>query len=186
VDSGDARFRLLAIRAQILHAQGKLDQARSMIDYLVKAQGLARRVEETPVGLVFSPDDEERNLWPRYLSARLSSEAASPTPLPRGSTGEDENTPDLRIPDVFDGRGGPGLGGGLRIPVPNRGQGPFGPGLGPGPGGARLGGPPFGPGQRPGFFPPPPRPLEPVPQGQPRRRRWGQTGLRPERVPGFQ
>jgi hypothetical protein len=178
-DSGDARFRLLALRAQIHHAQGKLDLARSMLDYLVKVQGEKRKVEETPAGLVFSPDDDQRSLWPRYLAGRLAAESASSPLPPRESSAEDEDTLDLRIPDVFDG--------GVRIPFPNRGLGPFGPGLGPGPGGARLGGPPFGPGRQPGIFPPPPpRPFDPGQPPQPRRRRWGQPGFRADRGPGFQ
>ena len=35
----DLRFRLLALRAQVLHARGMTDQARAIVDYLLKMQG---------------------------------------------------------------------------------------------------------------------------------------------------
>ena len=47
-------------------------QARAIIDYLLKAQGgQTRRVEETPVGMVFTPAEDPDHLWTRYLAQRL-------------------------------------------------------------------------------------------------------------------
>ena len=126
-------------------------------------------VEQTPLGLVFSPADDPGHLWPRYLSQRLTAKPAATTPNSE-PLAEEDNAINLRMPNLIEGLMGRDLdpGGGIPFPRPRQDvPGPgFGPGLRPGfgPGGPRPGVPPFGPGRPRRFFPPPhPAPWDPAP-----------------------
>lgn len=163
----DLRFRLLALRAQVVHAQGLTHQARAIIDYLSRVQGGQQRVEETPVGNVLSPSDDPGHLWTRYLAQHLIDKPAASKSSPGDNPGEEDEGIDLRMPNPMEGIDGRAIDGRIRFPFPQRGPGlgGFGPGVGPGPGVGRMGGGPFGPGpQRPQrLFPPqPPQPAEPA------------------------
>jgi hypothetical protein len=187
-------LELLPLRAQILHAQGETDRARSIADYLLKARGETRLVEDTPAGPVFSPTDDPTLLWNRYLAEKLAS-APSPASLRPGEPRMEDDALLFLVPNLLDGLDRGEIGGGPRIPFPNRGMGPGGPGAGRfgpqgggrfgGPGGGRFGGPPFGPGRaQQGLFPPPPpRPFLPGGQFQPTRRRGGPRVFRMDQPP---
>ncbi len=181
--SADSRFRLLALRAQILHAREMTPQSSAILDYLLKVQGgPVRRIEETPAGPVLTPVEESGRTWTRYLAQRLSEKSAALKPSP-GDPADTEETIDLRLPvpmDGFDGR----LNDGPFQPPPRRiGPGGFAPGMVPGPGAGRMGGGPMGPGigrpQR--RFAPPPLPPQPAqPEGRfPRRFRPFDRGQAP-------
>ena len=101
--SEDLRFRLLSLRAQTLQAQGQPDRARAIVDYLVKVRGArTNRVEETPLGLVYTPVDDPGHFWPHYLAQRFSAKPA-PADVPAGEpVAEDDNAIDLRRPNLMD------------------------------------------------------------------------------------
>jgi len=161
----DLKFRLLALRAQVLHAQDMTLQARAVVDYLLKVQGgQTRRVEETPVGMVFTPAEEPGCLWTRYLAQRLINKSPATKSSPGDNPGENEEVINLRMPIPMDGFDGRVIDEGIQLPQRGPGLGGFGPGMVPGPGAGRMGGGPFGPGlQRPQrLMPPqPPQPAEP-------------------------
>ncbi len=168
--SEDLRFRLLSLRAQTLQAQGQSERSRAIVDYLVKVRGArSRRVEETPLGLVFSPADDPGHLWPRYLALRLSAKPASPASPTGEPLAEEDNAIDLQMPNLIEGVIRREIDAGARIPFPRPGPDVLGPGLPPvlGPGGGRPGGPPFGPERPRRVFPPPaPGSLGPAPPGR--------------------
>jgi len=159
------KFRLLALRAQVLHAQEMTLQARAVVDYLLKIQGgQTRRVEETPVGMVFTPVEDPGRLWTRYLAQRLLDKSPAPKSSPADNPGENEDAIDLRMPIPMGGFDGRLIEEGIQFPQRGPRLGGFGPGMAPGPGAGRMGGGPFVPGlQRPQrFIPPqPPQPAEP-------------------------
>ena len=179
----DQRFRLLALRAQILHARDMNSQARAVIDYLLKIQGqTGQRVEETPVGMVFSPTDDSGRLWTRYLAERLVDKPKGLKTAPGESLGENEEAIDLRFPVPMDGFDGRLIDERIQFQLRGPGRGGFGPGMAPGPGAARIGGGPLGPGlQRPQrLLPPqPPQPAEPGGPFPRRFRRFGRPGQGP-------
>ena len=181
----DLRFRLLALRAQVLHARDMTHQARAVIDYLLKVQGgQTRRVEETPAGMVLTQVADPGRLWTRYLSQRLidKSPAAKSFPGDNPGAGENEEGIDLRMPIPMDGFDGRVIDEGIQLPRRRPGLGGFGPGMAPGAGAGRMGGGPFGPGlQRPQhLFPPqPPQPAEPGAPFQQRFRRFDRPGQGP-------
>ena len=179
----DLRFRLLALRAQVLHARDMTHQARAVIDYLLKVQGVqTRRVEETPAGMVLTQVDDPGRLWTRYLSQRLIDKSPAAKSSPGDNPGENEEGIDLRIPIPMDGFDGRVINEGIQFPRRRPGLGGFGPGMAPGPGAGRMAGGPFGPGlQRPQrLFPPqPPQPAEPGGPFQRRFRRFDRPGQGP-------
>jgi len=179
----DLRFRLLALRAQVLHARDMTHQARAVIDYLLKVQGVqTRRVEETPAGMVLTQVDDPGRLWTRYLSQRLIDKSPAAKSSPGDNPGENEEGIDLRIPIPMDGFDGGVINEGIQFPRRRPGLGGFGPGMAPGPGAGRMAGGPFGPGlQRPQrLFPPqPPQPAEPGGPFQRRFRRFDRPGQGP-------
>ncbi len=179
----DLRFRLLALRAQVLHARDMTHQARAVIDYLLKVQGVqTRRVEETPAGMVLTQVDDPGRLWTRYLSQRLIDKSPAAKSSPGDSPGENEEGIDLRIPNPMDGFDGGVINEGIQFPRRRPGLGGFGPGIAPGPGAGRMAGGPFGPGlQRPQrLFPPqPPQPAVPGGPFQQRFRRFDRPGQGP-------
>jgi hypothetical protein len=178
-DTPDAIFQLLALRAQVMHARNMTQQARSIVDYLLKVQGgQRRRVEETPLGMVFTPADDRGQLWTRYLAQRLVETATVPNSSPADSPGENEDPIDLRIQVPQDIQNGRIMDEGLQFQLPGPRRGGFRPGMPPAPGAARMGGRPLGPGMQrpPRVFPPqPPQPAEP---GAPLPRRFGGFGRR--------
>jgi hypothetical protein len=159
--STELRLRLLAARAQLLHAQGQAERARAMIDYLLNFQRPETRVvEDTPAGLVLARADDPTRDWLLYVSGRLA-QPPEKAAQGAGTAGEDEdNEIDLRLPGPFFGPQGLNFDG---RPRPQVRFGPM-PGAGPrfgGPAGLQPGGP-FIPGRFPGALPPlPPRPLRP-------------------------
>ncbi|MBV8128679.1 MAG: PD40 domain-containing protein [Planctomycetaceae bacterium] len=175
----DLRFRLLALRAQVLHAWDMTHQARAIIDYLLKVQGgQTHRVEETPAGMVLTQVADPGRLWTRYLAQRL----VDKSPAAKSSPGENEEGIDLRIPIPMDGFDGRVIDEGIHFPRRRPGLGGFGPGMAPGPGAGRMAGGPFGPGlQRPQrLFPPqPPQPAEPGGPFPRRFRRFDRPGQGP-------
>ena len=179
----DLRFRLLALRAQVLHARDMTHQARAVIDYLLKVQGVqTRRVEETPAGMVLTQVDDPGRLWTRYLSQRLIDKSPAAKSSPGDNPGENEEGIDLRIPIPMDGFDGGVINEGIQFPRRRPGLGGFGPGMAPGPEAGRMAGGPFGPGlQRPQrLFPPqPPQPAEPGGPFQQRFRRFDRPGQGP-------
>ena len=135
----DLRFRLLALRAQVLHARDMTHQARAVIDYLLKVQGVqARRVEETPAGMVLTQVDDPARLWTRYLSQRLIDKSPAAKSSPGDNPGENEEGIDLRIPIPMDGFDGRVIKEGIEFPRRRPGLGGFGPGMAPGPGAGRM------------------------------------------------
>ncbi len=106
--TSDARFRLLAIRAQILHARDMTHQARAITDYLLKVQGgPARRVEETVAGMVFTPVDDSIRPWTRYLAQGLIDKLTQVKSFPGDNPADNEEGIDIRMPvpmDGFDGQ----------------------------------------------------------------------------------
>ncbi len=179
----DLRFRLLALRAQVLHARDLTHQARAIIDYLLKVQGgQTRRVEETPAGMVLTEVADPGRLWTRYLSQRLIDKSPAAKSSPGDNPGENEEGIDLRMPIPMDGFDGRIIDEGIQFPQRRPGRGGFGPGMAPGPGAGRMGGGPFGPGlQRPQrLFPPqPPQPAEPGGPFPQRFRRFDRPGQGP-------
>ncbi len=179
----DLRFRLLALRAQVLHARDMTHQARAVIDYLLKVQGVqTRRVEETPAGMVLTEVADPGRLWTRYLSQRLIDKSPAAKSSPGDNPGENEEGIDLRMPIPMDGFDGRIIDEGIQFPQRRPGLGGFGPGMAPGPGAGRMGGGPFGPGlQRPQrLFPPqPPQPAEPGGPFPQRFRRFDRPGQGP-------
>jgi hypothetical protein len=158
-------------------------QARAVIDYLLKVQGVqTRRVEETPAGMVLTQVDDPGRLWTRYLSQRLIDKSPAAKSSPGDNPGENEEGIDLRIPIPMDGFDGGVINEGIQFPRRRPGLGGFGPGMAPGPGAGRMAGGPFGPGmQRPQrLFPPqPPQPAEPGGPFQQRFRRFDRPGQGP-------
>ena len=156
--TADRRLLIVGLRAQILQAQGQLYKARPIVDYLIRLQGAQpRRIEDTPLGPVFSEPADPRCLWPTYLSQFMTPNKT----WPGGNPGEDPDTtrplPHQVVP------GGPAFGADLLPGIPDR----FGvPGFDP----RRMGGGPFRPDHQPGFFPPP-APPRPVDTAVPRIRR---------------
>jgi hypothetical protein len=149
--STEARLRILGLRAQVLHAQGQTFRARAIARYLVQSQGArSRQVEETPLGLVFSQQDDPARLWPLYLAEFTAEKHGLPSEA-LGDENDDANRQWARRGGfdarVFDGAG--------LLPFP-RGQALE--GFDPRP----MGGP-FRPERQPRFFPPPapPRPVDP-------------------------
>ncbi len=179
----DLRFRLLALRAQVLHARDLTHQARAVIDYLLKAQGgQTRRVEETPAGMVLTEVADPGRLWTRYLSQRLIDKSPAAKPSPGDNPGENEEDIDLRTPIPMDGFDDRIIDEGIQFPQRRPGLGGFGPGMAPGPGAGRMGGGPFGPGlQRPQRLSPPqpPQPAEPGGPFPQRFRRFDRPGQGP-------
>ena len=156
--TADRRLLIVGLRAQILQAQGQLYKAKPIVDYLIRLQGAQpRRIEDTPLGPVFSQPADPRCLWPTYLSQFMTPNKT----WPGGNPGEDADTtrplPHQVVP------GGPAFGADLLPGIPDR----FGvPGFDP----RRMGGGPFRPDHQPGFFPPP-APPRPVDTAVPRIRR---------------
>ena len=169
----DLRFRLLALRAQVLHARDMTHQARAVIDYLLKVQGgQTRRVEETPAGMVLTQVADPGRLWTRYLSQRLIDKSPAAKSSPGDNPGENEEGIDLRMPIPMDGFDGRVINDGIQFPRRRPGLGGFGPGMAPGPGAGRMAGGPFGPGlQRPQRHFPPQTP-QPAESGGPFQRRF--------------
>jgi hypothetical protein len=169
--SADVRHCILSLRAQILQAQGQSHRARPIADYLVRVQGApSRRVEETPVGPVFSQINDPASLWPRYLSQFLAGKAGSPRSPQDLIPGVEAEGSDHRFLNDIDGLDWRGIDG--VVPPMRRRQGRE--GFDPRP----MGGP-FGPDRLPRFFPPPapPRPVGPVPPLLPRFRRPDRPGV---------
>jgi len=179
----DLRFRLLALRAQVLHARDMTHQARAVIDYLLKVQGgQTRRVEETAAGMVLTQVADPGRLWTRYLAQRLIDKSPAAKSSPGDNPGENEEGIDPRIPIPMDGFDGRVIDEGIQFPRRRPGLGGFGPGMAPGPGAGHMGGGPFGPGlQRPQrLFPPqPPQPAEPGGSFPQRFRRFDRPGQGP-------
>jgi Tol biopolymer transport system component len=93
------RLSLLSLRAQLLWARGEKTEARSVIDYLATCEDPDRRlVEETPLGLVFTPYISPQQAWARYLSSRAIDHNPLKTP-PRGELPPDVIDP--RLQDAF-------------------------------------------------------------------------------------
>ena len=92
------RLALLSVRAQLLWLRGEKSEARAVIDYLASCEEPNRRlVEETPLGLVFSPYISSQQAWARYLSARAADESQLKSP-PRGELPADVIDPRLQDP----------------------------------------------------------------------------------------
>ncbi len=178
------KFRLLALRAQVLQARNQTLQARAVVDYLLKVQGgQTRRVEETPVGMVFTPAEDPGRLWTRYLAQRLIEKSPATKSSPGDNPGENGEGIDLRMPMPMGGFDGRIIDEGIQFPQRGPRLGGFGPGNAPGPGAGRMGGGPFGPGfQRPQRLNPlqPPQPAEPGGPFPRRLRRFNRPGQGPE------
>jgi hypothetical protein len=166
--SSEMRLRLVAARAQVLHAQGHVERARAIVDYLLRVQRPETRViEETAAGAVLAQAEDPARDWLLYLSRRLAKPLESTSPGPGGTGEEDENEIDLRLPGHLLGQQGLGFDGRLAP------QARFGPGQAPRP---RFGQPPGGrpsdpfiPGIPRQVMPPqPPRPFQPVTPTVPR------------------
>jgi hypothetical protein len=94
LSSAQERLSLLSLRAQILWARGERAEALAVIDYLVSSGEPNRRsVEETPLGLVFSPYITPNQAWARYLSAQAA-DGLKPT----------KSQPATEPPDIVDPR----------------------------------------------------------------------------------
>jgi hypothetical protein len=104
-DSPHDRLGILALRAQILWARGERPEALAVVAYLLSSGEPNRQVvEETPLGLVFSPYVSPTQAWARYLSARASTALksdAGPAGDPLGD-GIDPRQPDglIGIPEM--------------------------------------------------------------------------------------
>ena len=98
VQSPRDRLSLLSVRAQLLWLRGEKSEARAVIDYLAACEEPNRRfVEETPVGLVFTPYTSSRQAWARYLSARIADQN-QPKSAPNGELPADVIDPRLQDP----------------------------------------------------------------------------------------
>ena len=120
-ETEELRFRLLGLRAQTLSGARPLGPVRSHRRLPDQGPGARlRRVEETPLGLVFSPADDPGYLWPRYLAQRLAAKPAQPASPTSDPVAEEDNAIDLRMPNLIEGiiRREIDAGGGLPFPRP--------------------------------------------------------------------
>ncbi len=92
------RLALLSLRAQLLWLRGEKSEARAVIDYLAScAEPNRRLVEDTPLGLVFTPYISSEQAWARYMSARAADQNQLRSP-PRGELPADVIDPRLQDP----------------------------------------------------------------------------------------
>ena len=99
VSAARDRLSLLSVRAQLLWLRGEKSEARAVIDYLAACEGPNRHVvEETPLGLVFTPHVSSQQAWARYLSARATDQTQLKSP-PKGEL--PTNVIDPRLQDPF-------------------------------------------------------------------------------------
>jgi hypothetical protein len=95
----ELRLRLLAARAQVLHAQGQAERARAVVDYILEVQRRAvSTAEETPLGLSRERIDDPLRAWLLYLAARIARLPESPPSAPSEQEDEEAEEIDLRIP----------------------------------------------------------------------------------------
>ncbi len=180
--STELRFRLLALKAQVLQGLHQERQARAVIEYLRLVQGAPpRTVEETPVGRVLTPVADHRSSWTRYLAEHCSDTPAAGSDATGGNPAENDEAIDLHVPEVMDALDGRLLDQNPRFPGRMQRPGQFEPMRPQLPGGGRMGGPPgvFGPGvmrpQRdPRFVPP--QPPQPAGADFPQTRRFRRSG----------
>jgi hypothetical protein len=111
--TGRAAIELvLGLRAQVLIAQKQTDRARGILDYLDGSGRKSRTVEVTPLGVVFSEDDDASDAWPKFLASKLTAAAHGQGGMlnPGDSTseltidpmpGEEERDPGLDPQDPF-------------------------------------------------------------------------------------
>jgi hypothetical protein len=79
------RLALLALRAQILLAEGHRDRARSVIEYLLATEGTStERIEVTPLGPVATKEVSPAQAWARYLSTHAAKEPQTTASLHQG------------------------------------------------------------------------------------------------------
>jgi len=105
ISSPQDRLSLLSLRAQILWASGERSNAQAVIGYLLSSGEPDRRlVEETPLGLAFSPYISPRRAWANYLWTRAAETKEAPSSPPAGDPPSNMIDPrlqdPLRIPDV--------------------------------------------------------------------------------------
>ena len=93
VESPADRLAFLSLRAQILWSEGQRDRARSIIDYLLRAEGTStERIEDTPFGLVVTKEVSPAQAWTRYLSLQAAEEPLAPGKLANDRSGRDLDT----------------------------------------------------------------------------------------------
>ncbi len=93
------RLAILSVRAQLLWLRGEKSESRAVIDYVAScAEPNRRLVEDTPLGLVFTPYGSSQQAWARYMSARAAEQTQINSP-PRGELPADVIDP--RPQDAF-------------------------------------------------------------------------------------
>jgi Tol biopolymer transport system component len=74
----DDRLSLLSLRAQLLWSQGQHSRAQAIVNYLAGVGGAyTKRIEETPAGFTETVEGTPKQVWNRYLSARVAEGAAA-------------------------------------------------------------------------------------------------------------
>jgi hypothetical protein len=155
--SPDLRLKILGLRAQILQAQGQSYRARPIADYLLGTQASpSRRVEETPLGPVFSENEDAGGLWPRYLSKVLAEKSGAGRTARAVDEGDETERADQPLTNPLDALDWRAFDRGASLLQRQR---QLQQGFDP-----RQMGRPFGPERQPRFFPPPapPRPVNPL------------------------
>jgi Tol biopolymer transport system component len=98
VSTVEHRFALLGLRAQILWSRGDILGARTVINFLVAATaGRTQHVDETPLGLVLTPNPSPGHDWARFLASKAA-ESTEPSPPRPGDPIIDPFEPIFRNP----------------------------------------------------------------------------------------